>query len=86
MMSKIIGIVLGGMAALMGIAILVTNNCDSVSLSGGEKRLAVVQCFSDSNGAVPSWAAGYGLLVIGALLVFVSVRRDVEIDIIHKHE
>ena len=86
LMSKIIGIILGGMAALMGIAILVANNCASVSLSGGEKRLAVVQCFSDSKGAVPAWAAGYGLIIVGVLLAFVSIRRDVEIDIIHKHE
>ncbi len=74
-MGRIIGLILGGVAAFNGIAILTASDCESVSFDGQGSRVAVVQCFADSSGALPAWLAGVGMLLVGGFIAFIGVNR-----------
>ena len=74
-MGRIIGLILGGVAAINGIAILIASDCESVSFDGQGSRVAVAQCFADSSGALPAWLAGVGMLLIGSFIAFIGIKR-----------
>ena len=74
-MGRIVGLILGGVAAFNGIAILVASDCESVSFDGQGSRVAVAQCFADSSGALPAWLAGVGMLLIGGFIAFIGIKR-----------
>lgn len=74
-MRRLIGLILGGITAFNGIAILTANECESVSFDGQGSRVAVAQCFADSSGALPAWFAGFGMLSIGGFIAFIGLKR-----------
>jgi hypothetical protein len=74
-MGRVIGLILGGLAAFNGIAILTASECESVSFDGQGSRVAVAQCFADSSGALPAWVAGFGMLLLGGFIIFIGVKR-----------
>ncbi len=74
-MGRIVGLILGGLSAFNGIAILTASECESVSFDGQGSRVAVAQCFADSSGALPAWLAGFGMLLFGGFIVFIGVKR-----------
>ena len=74
-MRRIIGIFLGGIAIFNGFAILFAENCRSVSFDGQGSRVAVAQCFADSSGAIPSWLAGIGMIVVGGFIGLFTLKR-----------
>ena len=73
-MRKLIGLILGGVAALNGVALLAAEDCQTVSFDGQGSRVAIAQCFSDSSGALPGWLAGLGMVVVGVLIATFSLR------------
>jgi hypothetical protein len=76
-MGKIIGMILGGIAAFNGIGILSSDTCQSVSFSGeGGGRVMAAQCFADNSGAIPGTVAGLGLVVIGGAIAAFSFLRS----------
>jgi len=65
-MGRLVGLVFGLIAIVNGLRVLFASNCSSVSFgSGGGSRVAIAQCFSDSSGAIPSWLAGIGMILVG---------------------
>jgi hypothetical protein len=74
-MGRITGLILGGVAAFNGIAILAASDCESVSFDGRGSRVAVAQCFADSSGALPAWLAGVGMVLIGGAIAFIGFKR-----------
>ena len=74
-MGRIIGLILGGVAAFNGIAILAASDCESVSFDGQGSRVAVAQCFADSSGALPAWLAGVGMVLLGIVIGVVAIKR-----------
>ena len=73
-MRKLIGLILGGVAAFNGVALLIAENCETVSFEGQGSRVAIAQCFADSSGALPNWLAGVGMILVGALIATLSLR------------
>ena len=73
-MRKLIGLILGGVAAFNGVALLVAEDCETVSFDGQVSRVAIAQCFADSSGALPGWLAGAGMVVVGVLIATFSFR------------
>ena len=71
---KLIGLILGGVAAFNGVALLIAENCETVSFDGQGSRVAIAQCFADSSGALPSWLAGVGMMVVGVVIAAISFR------------
>jgi len=74
-MGRIIGLILGGVAAFNGIAILIASDCESVSFDGQGSRVAVAQCFADSSGALPAWLAGVGMVLLGVAIGAFALKR-----------
>lgn len=74
-MGRIIGFILGCIAAFNGVAILTASECKSVSFDGQGGRVAVAQCFADSSGALPAWLAGLGMVVLGVVIGVVAIKR-----------
>ena len=75
-MGKIIGSILGLVAIVNGFGILTDSNCDSVSFGGnGGGRVMVATCFLDGSGALPGSVAGLGMIVLGGLITFVSIKK-----------
>ena len=74
-MGRIIGLILGGISAFNGIAILTASECGSVSFDGQGSRVAVAQCFADSSGALPAWLAGIGMVLLGVVIGVVAIKR-----------
>ena len=74
-MGRIIGLILGGVAAFNGIASLAASDCERVSFDGQGSRVAVAQCFADSSGALPAWLAGVGMVLIGGAIAFIGFKR-----------
>lgn len=52
-MRKSIGLILGGVAAFKGVALLVAEDCETVSFDKQGSRVSIAQCFSNSSGAPP---------------------------------
>ena len=52
---KLIGLIRGGIAAFNGVALLVAEDCQTVSFDGQGSRVAIAECFTDSQGAQPGW-------------------------------
>lgn len=73
-MRKLIGLILGGVAAFNGVALLIAENCETVSFDGQGSRVAIAQCFADSSGTLPSWLAGVGMMVVGVVIAAISFR------------
>ena len=75
-MGKLIGAILGLVAIINGFGVLTDSNCNSVSFGGqGGGRVMVANCFSDSSGAIPASVAGLGMIVLGGLIAFLSVKQ-----------
>jgi hypothetical protein len=74
-MGRVIGLILGGVAAFNGIAILTASECESVSFDGQGSRVAVAQCFADSSGALPAWLAGVGMVLLGVAIGAFVLKR-----------
>ncbi len=72
---KLIGLTLGGVAVFNGIAILVANDCKTVSFDGQGSRVAIAKCFTDSRGALPGWLAGTGIILVGVIITILSVKN-----------
>lgn len=68
-MGRLLGLVAGTLAVVNGIGLLIADNCRSVSFDGeaGGRVMAAV-CYPDSQGALPTWFAGIGLLALGLVL------------------
>lgn len=75
-MGRIIGGIVGLVAIVNGLGILFDDECNSVSFGGeGGGRVVVATCFGDDSGALPGTVAGLGIAVIGATVVYLSIRR-----------
>ncbi len=74
-MRKLVGLVIGGVIAFNGFSLLTANDCKTVSFDGQGGRVAVVQCFPDSSGAIPSWLAGLGMALVGVVVAILSLKR-----------
>jgi hypothetical protein len=75
-MGKIIGSILGLLAIINGFSILTDKSCDSVSFGGqGGGRVMVATCFQDGSGALPGSVAGLGMIVLGGLIAFFSIKN-----------
>lgn len=74
-MGRVIGLILGGLSAFNGIAILTASECKSVSSDGQGSRVAVAQCFADSSGALPAWLAGVGMVLLGVAIGAFALKR-----------
>lgn len=75
-MQKVIGAILGLVAIINGFGILADSTCDSVSFGGrGGGRVMVATCFSDGSGALPGSVAGLGMIVLGGLIAFLSIKK-----------
>ncbi len=75
-MQKIIGSILGLLVIINGFSVLTDRNCDSVSFDGqGGGRVMVANCFPDGSGALPGSVAGLGMIVLGGLIAFFSIKK-----------
>lgn len=74
-MTKVISVIFGLISIFNGFAVLGASDCQSVSFDGQGSRVAAVQCFADSSGVLPAWMAGVGMVLIGVLIIFISVKR-----------
>lgn len=77
-MRRLIGLVAAVLAVVNGIGILTADNCKSISFDGeaGGRVMAAV-CYPDSQGALPAWLAGLGLILLGIVvgLIALAPRR-----------
>lgn len=71
---KPIGLILGGVAAFNGFALLVAEDCETVSFDGQGSRVVIAQCFADSSGVLPGWLAGIGMILVGVLIAVLNLR------------
>jgi hypothetical protein len=59
--------------AINGLAVLVADDCNSVSFDGQGGRVMTAICSPDNAGALPSWIAAVGMLAIAVLFVRISI-------------
>ena len=73
-MRRLVGLVAAVLAVVNGIGILTADNCMSISFDGeaGGRVMAAV-CYPDSQGALPAWIAGLGLIVVGLVVGFIAI-------------
>jgi len=73
-MRRLVGLVAAVLAVVNGIGILTADNCKSISFDGeaGGRVMAAV-CYPDSQGALPAWIAGIGLVLIGVVVGFIAI-------------
>ncbi len=74
-MRKIIGLIAAVAVAAQGIGLLRAEECESVSFRGQGKAVAILQCFADDSGAIASSPIAIGLIVLGAVLAVLAVKR-----------
>ena len=74
-MRRIIGLAFGGFAVFNGFKVLTADNCESISFDGQGGRVAIAQCFADNSGVVPAWLAGIGMILVGAIVGLLAIKR-----------
>ena len=73
-MRRLVGLVAAVLAVVNGIGILSADNCKSISFDGeAGGRVMAAACYPDSQGALPAWIAGIGLVLIGVVVGFIAI-------------
>ena len=76
MLWSVLGLIGGGTFIVNGFSVLTDPNCDTVSFGGG--RVVQVTCYpagAGLSGEFSGTIAGLGMLVIGALILYISWRN-----------
>ena len=74
-MRRLVGLAFGGFAVFNGLKVLTADNCESISFDGQGGRVAIAQCFADNSGVLPAWLAGIGMILVGAIVGLLAIKR-----------